>query len=116
MSVRLNVRRAADVYKDIARVPESHRNDPSGRLIPEGEVCRLFVSRRSTYALLRGKVDSSEAAIWLDERTRNRLDVTPGQEVDFELRLRMSEVQGTVENGRNPASNPPSPPLSEQLA
>lgn len=87
MSSRLHVRYAAkdDVYRDIARVPEPHRKDPRGNTIPEGEVCRLSVGEKSALVLLRGQGDTTEAAIWLDERTRNRLALTPDQDAEVEI-------------------------------
>lgn len=74
-----------DVYRDIARVPEVHRKDRKGKMIEEGNVCRLTCEGRSTYVLLRGKGDEAEGAIWLDERTRNRLGITAGSQRGFEF-------------------------------
>ncbi len=76
----------AEVYRDIARIPEVHRKDCKGRTIPEGSVCKLSTSHKSAYVLLRGKGNETEAAIWLDERTRNRLGVTAGEQQEFEFR------------------------------
>lgn len=76
----------ADVYRDIARVPEVHRRDQKGNTIEEGSVCKLSCEGRSAHVLLRGKGDETEAAVWLDERTRNRLGVAPGEQREFELR------------------------------
>jgi len=86
-TVRLSVKQAAeaDVYRDIARIPEPHRKDRRGQTIAEGSVCKLSSSGKSVYVLLRGKGETEEAAIWMDERTRNKLGVSTGQEVDFDL-------------------------------
>jgi hypothetical protein len=75
----------ADVYRDIARVPEAHRKDPRGRTIPERSVCKLSTSGTSTFVLLRGNGETEEAAIWLDERTRNPLRIIANQEAVFEF-------------------------------
>lgn len=84
---RLTVRLAADtdVYKDIARVPEIHRKDGGGNVIPEGNVCRIRAADRSAFVILRGQQGSGDAAIWLDERTRNKLQVSVGQEKEFQF-------------------------------
>jgi len=85
--IKLVVKKAAeaDVYRDIARVPEVHRKDWRGQTIPEGSVSKLSISGKSAYILLRGKEDEAEVAIWLDERTRNRLGINVGQEAEFEF-------------------------------
>ena len=87
LGVKLVVKKALEeeVYRDIARVPEIHRKDSEGRTITEGSVCKLSTAGKSTYALLRGKGDVTEAAIWLDERTRNHLGIAIGDEREFEF-------------------------------
>jgi hypothetical protein len=86
--MKLQVRKALaeDVYRDIARIPEAHRLDVGGRLIPEGTVCRVLAGCRKAFVVLRGKGDCSDAAIWLDERTRNLLNVNLGEEAEFQLK------------------------------
>ncbi len=83
----LAVHRASeeDVYRDIARVSEAHRKDHEGKTIPEGTLCKISLSGSKTYAILRGKADSNQPYIWLDERTRNRLGLNLGDECDFEF-------------------------------
>ena len=85
--MKLVVKKAAeaDVYRDIARIPELHRKDRRGRTIPEGSVCKLSTSGKSAFVLLRGKGDSDDAAIWLDERSRNRLGITDREEADVQV-------------------------------
>jgi len=85
--IRLVVKKAfeTDVYRDIARVPEIHRKDQTGRTVPEGSVCKLSTPGRSVYVLLRGVGDETEAGIWLDERTRNRLSLSVGHQAEFEF-------------------------------
>ena len=72
-----------DIYRDVARVPEKHRLDAGGQQIPEGSVCRVVTPRSSTYVILRGLADSSEPVIRLDERQRNLLGLSQGDEVLF---------------------------------
>jgi len=81
----LTIRKAAeeDVYKDIARIAEANRLDSTGAIIPEGEVCKLSTSGRSVFVLIRGKGETAEAAVWLDERTRNCLGVSAGHQAEF---------------------------------
>jgi hypothetical protein len=83
----LAVHRASedDVYKDIARVAEIYRKDRKRKTIPEGTLCKVSLSDSKAYAILRGKADSNQPYIWLDERTRNRLGVNLGDECDFEF-------------------------------
>jgi hypothetical protein len=71
--ITLIVKNAAreGVYRDNARLPEVHREDPGGQTIPEGSVCKLSTSGRYVFILLRGKGDEKVAGIWLDERTWN---------------------------------------------
>ncbi len=86
--INLLVKKAAeaDIYRDIARVPEPHRKGSNGQTIPEGSVCKLSTAGKSAYVLLRGKGETEETAIWLDERTRNHLSITAGERSNFEFR------------------------------
>lgn len=85
--MKLTVRAAEreDIYRDIARIPEQHRRTRRGELLKEGAVCRLSLGTRHAYVLLRGLPDE-DAVIRLDERTRNRLAIRPGQDAEFDLR------------------------------
>lgn len=77
-----------DVYRDIARIPEQFRQAVDGQTLPEGEVCKITVqgARRTAFLILRGKEDSQDPFVWLDERTRNRLGLSPGDTVRLEMR------------------------------
>jgi len=75
-----------DVYRDIARVPEVYRRDKRGETVPEGTVCRVTIGPKSAYALLRGMEQSSERAIRMDERLRNLLSVSVGDDVEADLK------------------------------
>jgi hypothetical protein len=87
--VKLRVVKAdrQDVYRDIVRIPEQFRQASDGTTVPEGEVCKITVrgNRRIAFVILRGKEDSQEQDVWLDERTRNRLGVLPGDEICLEM-------------------------------
>lgn len=86
--MNLEVRSAdrEDVYRDIARIPESHRVDTRGRTIPEGSVCVLRVGSHRAYALVRGLGDSAKSEIRMDERLRNLLEVNVGNEIEVEVK------------------------------
>jgi len=77
-----------DVYRDIARIPEQFRQTLDGKTLPEGEVCKITTqgTRRTAFVILRGKEDSQDPVVWLDERTRNRLGLLPGDTVCLEMR------------------------------
>jgi hypothetical protein len=87
---KLQVRKAddQDVYRDIVRVPENHRRASDGSTVNEGEVCEIKVRKtnRCVFVILRGKEGCQDAAIWMDERTRNRLGLSHGEEVPLEMR------------------------------
>jgi hypothetical protein len=88
--VKLRVVRAdqQDVYRDIVRIPEQFRQASDGKTLPEGEVCKITAhgNGKTAFVILRGKQDSNEQVIWLDERTRNRLGVSPGDEISLEMK------------------------------
>jgi hypothetical protein len=75
-----------DVYKDIARVPEKHRTDTKGRLLEESTVCRIDGTTHSSFVVLRGYQESSNAEIHMDDRTRNRLGVELDKCYDFRFK------------------------------
>lgn len=77
---------AADVYRDIGRIPEVHRKDRRGHPVPEGSVCKLGAAGKSVYVAIRGMGDSQEPAIWIDAKIRDNLAVKAGQEYEFDLR------------------------------
>lgn len=68
-----------DVYKDLARVAESHRRSSDGQIIPEGTLCLVTMGSRKARLFLRGDQSADSPAILLDERTRNVLGVEVGQ-------------------------------------
>ena len=76
-----------DVYRDVVRIPEKHRKDSLGRMVPEGTIVKLTVSgrRASKVVWLRGMGDTAEAWILMDDKTRNDLGVTTTQEHDFRI-------------------------------
>jgi hypothetical protein len=74
-----------DIYRDIVRVREADR-EANGETLPEGTLCRVTCNSGHTYAVIRGNLDRSEQAIWMDERTRKKLAVELGQCYAFELR------------------------------
>lgn len=77
-----------DVYRDIVRIPEAYRKDSHGTTLAEGEVCKVTAQSKnqSAFAILRGKQDCQDEAVWMDERTRNRLGLTVGEQVPFDLK------------------------------
>lgn len=76
----------ADVYKDMARIPEKHRRDEKGKPIPEGRICRVRVGKRGILVSLRGQEEHSNPAIHLDGKTRAALGVAVGEQVTFHFR------------------------------
>ncbi len=87
-TVKLTVRaaRLEDIYKDIVRVPEEHRRDVIGETIEESTVCKITANHKSTYAVLRGTRGvqaKPEAVAMMDDKTRNRLGLKKGDEIEF---------------------------------
>lgn len=74
-----------DVYKDIVRIPEQYRLDARGNVIPEGNICKVAVGGKSAYAILRGCGDEIEPIICVDERLRNSLGLSRGDDKEFRL-------------------------------
>lgn len=74
-----------DIYKDVARVPEVYRQDKRGETVPEGSVRKVQVGAKSTFVILRGDKDSSDATIRLDDKTRTTLGVERGEEAVFDF-------------------------------
>lgn len=89
-SVNLKIEPAgkADVYRDVARIPEKHRIDKRGRPLKEGRVAEIkaVANGISLLLILRGNQESEDPVIWLDESTRKRLKVEVGQVEPFELK------------------------------
>jgi hypothetical protein len=76
-----------DVYRDLVRCAERFRQDEAGVLIREGTVCKITVADRSSLCLIRGVRgigdDSSLSRIYVDERLRDDLGLTLGEEREF---------------------------------
>lgn len=75
-----------DIYRDIVRIPQQHRLDAQGSVVPEGSVCKLTIADRTVYAIMRGDIGSSFRSIRIDERLRNILDINEGDEVELKIR------------------------------
>ncbi len=74
------------MYRDIVRVPEKHRIDVFGRVVPDGSVCSLLIREGTYYVLVRGLGDSAEEVICMDERLRNVLGLSVGERIDVQFR------------------------------
>lgn len=83
--MRLKVRLAQkeDIYRDIIRIPEQYRLDNEGKLIPEGTICLVLVNSRKVYAILRGNLNVDNAEAQIDERLRNRLNLSVDKEEEI---------------------------------
>jgi hypothetical protein len=71
--------RRDDVYKDIARIPEGHRLDRRGNLIPEARICKVTTGSKSVLLSLRGQQDHANPTIHIDEKTRQALGLEEGR-------------------------------------
>ena len=85
MKLRVQKVREQDVYRDTARIPEPYRITNTAQIIEEGKVCKVTARGKSAFLILRGYLGSNEATIHLDERSRNRLEISINEEHDFEL-------------------------------
>jgi hypothetical protein len=84
MKFKVQKAHLADVYRDVIRIPEKHRQDDlKHKIIVEGSLCRVKVGTRSIYAILRGNTQTENKDILIDERLRNRLNIKLQEEVDF---------------------------------
>ena len=86
--MKLKVQQAAreDVYRDIVRVAEKYRLDTHGEVVPEGSVCRIVALGGAAYGIMRGLGNSSEQLISMDERLRNLLHLSEGDEVEIQFK------------------------------
>ena len=75
-----------EVYKDMARIPETYRKDTKGKFIDEARICKVTVLGKSKLLALRGMQGCQEPSIYIDAKTRKDLVVQPKSEYDFELR------------------------------
>jgi hypothetical protein len=69
-----------DVFQDMARLALEHR--PHAKA---GKVIVLKVGGRTARALARGAPGRDATSIYLDDATRDRLEVSAGQQVDLEI-------------------------------
>jgi hypothetical protein len=76
----------ADVYKDVARVPEDFRKDHNGQPIQEGTICWVTAGHRTALLSLRGQNEHGNPAIHIDEKTRATLGVTVRDNLAFVFR------------------------------
>jgi hypothetical protein len=77
----------ADVYKDMARVPQAFRLAANGKPIHEGTICSVTVGSRTVLLSLRQQVENpGNAAIYIDEKTRNALGVAIRDTKEFTFR------------------------------
>jgi hypothetical protein len=85
MVLRVRPATAAEVYHDIARIPEVFRQDRHGRTIPEATLCEVRSAFGSAFLFVRGYHGKSEPIIVIDERTRNLLKLDVDQYAEFEF-------------------------------
>jgi hypothetical protein len=77
----------ADVYKDMARVPQAFRLDVNGKPICEGSICSVTIGSRTVLLSLREQIENpGTAAIYIDEKTRNALGVAVHDTKEFTFR------------------------------
>jgi hypothetical protein len=86
MKLRVQKAQEPDIYRDTARIPEPCRITKTGQIIEEGKVCKVTARGQSIYLILRGRLDTNEEVIYLDERCRNRLGVSINEQVEFDLK------------------------------
>lgn len=72
----------AEVYRDLARIPQRYRIDRNGHAIEEGQVRRIRVALKTAYVILRGDTASTEPTIRLDDKVREKLGIHLGQKYD----------------------------------
>lgn len=77
--------RLTEVYRDIVRIPECHRLDKFGKVIPEGQVRRIWVDKKCAFVILRGEQQSTQKIIKMDEVTRNKLGLKYTEPADIEF-------------------------------
>jgi hypothetical protein len=85
MRLTVQIGREEEVYRDIVRIPEGHRLDTSGKLIPEGQVRRIKVGQKRAFVVLRGEQNSIDPIIEMDEVTRKKLGLECARPVDVEF-------------------------------
>ena len=86
MKLKVAQIREADIYKDMARVPESFRFDYNSQPILEGTICEVVVGSRTVLLSLRGQNEHANPVIHIDEKTRAALAVKEHDVTDFVFR------------------------------
>lgn len=66
-----------EVFTDMVRIPENHRNG-----IENGTVVRIWHGGRRVFAIARGLHDRSDSVIVMDEFVRRRLGVDRASQID----------------------------------
>ena len=86
MLLEVHQQLSGDVYRDVVRIPERHRRDVRGRLVPEGTIVKLTVQGTGSRVVwLRGIEGTAESWIRMDDKTRNELGVVTNQEYYFSI-------------------------------
>lgn len=86
MKLKIRPIRAEEIYRDFIRIPEQYRMDRTGKLVPEGTICRIFSGNRSCYGIVRGLVDEEKLVARLDERLRDELGLKDHETSEIELK------------------------------
>jgi hypothetical protein len=91
--IKLVVKQAdqQDVYRDIVRIQERYRTTSRGVPVKEGDVCKIVAEEtgRSAIVILRGRHGADEASVWMDERVRQELGLSAGDELSLRLEPRI---------------------------
>lgn len=80
-----------DIFTDIARVAHCHRSFSTA-----GQVINVRCNGRSVPLVARGAPKGQQGVIFLDQRTRNRLDLKPNAVADFEFTPRRMDRTDTL--------------------
>ena len=75
----------AEMYRDIVRMAEEYRLDSKQRIVPEGNVCKIWIGNKQCLCLIRGIGDFPSSEIKMDERIRNKLGLSLGDTVEPKL-------------------------------
>ncbi len=75
----------ADVWKDVARIPQAYRKDVSGKNIRRAKVCHVTIGNKHKLLAIHGSPEK-DARILLDDPTRIEFGVQVGDTCEVELR------------------------------